>query len=730
MERTSERHIGLFGATTIGVGAIVGGGILALAGVALAATGPSAIVAFMLNGGIALLTAASFAQLATTFPESGGTYTYAKKVMSVEVAFTVGWVVWFASIVAAVLYALGFAAFGLEIVARLAAALGFEMAWVGARSVRVGVALAAVTLYTLALVRRLGGGDRVATIGKLVVFAALILGGGVAFLRTPLGVSVARLDPFTTAGAGGIARAMGYTFIAMQGFDLIAAVGGEVRDPQRTLPRSMFGIAFVIYLPLLFLISTVGVAGDGRIADAAAANPEGIVADAAGRFLGPVGYWLVLLAGVMSMLSALQANLLGASRVVFTMARDRTLPRLFGRVRPVGGAPAMAVLATAVAVGIVVVIVGEVAIAGAASSLIFLISFGMAHWAAILARRRAGDRRFPLVPVCGAILCVGLAVFQGIAVREAGQLVTLWLGAGVVLYLTLLAPGARTADAAAEARDPHLARLRGRSPLVLVPIANPESAAGLVGVAGAVVTPGSGRILLLSVVDPHADGDRARTLRDARDILGEALETSLAEAFSPETLFTLANDPWPEIARVARGYRCETLLLGLPSLEAPDLERHVEELLPRVDSDVVVLRLPHRFRIADARRILLAMGGRGDHSHLRARLLSSLARTGERSVTFLRTLPADAPDDALRRARRQVGALAREEAAGAYEVLVERSDDPVAELVRQASSADLVVMGMRGHGRRRVFGDIPLHVARETDKPLLLIGRRGPRHLR
>ncbi len=64
-----ERHLGLFGATTLGVGAIVGGGILALAGVAFATTGPSAIIAFGLNGGIAFLTAMSFAARARRFPE-------------------------------------------------------------------------------------------------------------------------------------------------------------------------------------------------------------------------------------------------------------------------------------------------------------------------------------------------------------------------------------------------------------------------------------------------------------------------------------------------------------------------------------------------------------------------------------------------------------------------------------------------------------------------------------
>ena len=96
------RTIGMAGATYIGVGAIVGGGILVLAGTAFAATGPGAILAFALNGLIALITAASFAELGTAFPESGGPYAFAKRLVSVRAAFAVGWILWFAYIVAAV----------------------------------------------------------------------------------------------------------------------------------------------------------------------------------------------------------------------------------------------------------------------------------------------------------------------------------------------------------------------------------------------------------------------------------------------------------------------------------------------------------------------------------------------------------------------------------------------------------------------------------------------------
>ena len=76
-------------------------------------------------------------------------------------------------------------------------------------------------------------------IGKGLVFAVLILGGMGAVAGQPTADTGRALRPFFTAGFGGLIQAMGYTFIALQGFDLIAAVGGEVREPSKTLPRAM-----------------------------------------------------------------------------------------------------------------------------------------------------------------------------------------------------------------------------------------------------------------------------------------------------------------------------------------------------------------------------------------------------------------------------------------------------------------------------------------------------------
>jgi len=171
---------------------------------------------------------------------------------------------------------------------------------------------------------------------------------------------------------------MGYTFIALQGFDLIAAVAGEVKTPHRTIPRSMLlslAIALVIYLPLLFIVATVGVQPDQSITALSAEHPDTIIAIAAQNYLGQFGYWLVLIAAVLSMLSALQANIFAASRVSLAMSRDRTLPQLLSFLHSRRHTPIAALIFTTLIVIAILLVIPNLAAAGAASSLIFLITF-------------------------------------------------------------------------------------------------------------------------------------------------------------------------------------------------------------------------------------------------------------------------------------------------------------------------------------------------------------------
>ena len=737
------RTIGFLGALGLGVGAIVGGGILALAGTAFAVTGPSAVLAFVFNGLIALLTALTFAEMATSFPESGGTYTFAKKVLSVEAAFMVGWVVWFASIVAAMLYALGFGTFAAIFAEQVCTALSVTPpAWLRGHFFIVLLALGATGAYTVNLVRRAGGGGQWETIGKVAVFLILILGGFVVLATRPEAASAEKLTPFFSAGGLGLLQAMGYTFIALQGFDLIAAIGGEVKEPRRHLPRAMIGslfVALLIYVPLLLVISTVGVPEGSAITAAAKADPDAVMVTAVEHYLGPVGLWLILVAALLSMLSALQANLFAASRIALAMAKDRNLPGRLRRLDPRRGIPVAAVLTTAAMVVVTLLLIPDVAAAGAASSLIFLFSFALTHWTSILCRRRGGGRKdavrlplFPLIPVLGGGACLALAIFQGVMVPAAGLLCGAWLILGGGLYALIFSRRARVADASAEALDPQLMRLRGRSPLVLVPIANPASAESLVHLANALAPPHVGRVLLLYVVqnpDDWRPGTIPPQLTYAQQVLGEALSASFAARRMPEALTTVADDPWKEISRIARAYQCESLLLGLGKMEAPQddaaLDVDLNWLLNEVRSDVVLSRIPPQWRFQEMRRVLVPVGGHRDQSDLRARMIGSLCRGSERlEVVYLGIVrPSDGKEEA-QELERDIHLLADDEAAAHSRVVILRRDDVSEAVAEVATSTDLVVLGMQRLQGRRAFGSIPLRVARETDCAVLMISRR------
>lgn len=735
-----ERNLSLFAATGVGVGAIVGGGILALTGVAFHVTGPAAILAFAFNGLIAFLTALSFAEMSSKFPESGGTYTFSRKVLSVESAFTVGWVVWFASIVAAVLYAIGFGTFAVIFAKDLFDLFGYQLPeqMTGQRAATV-VALVTTIFLGISLMLTSAGGGTWTNVGKVVVFLVLIVGGLWALLRQPLETTSEALDPFFTAGAGGLLQAMGYSFIALQGFDLIAAVGGEVKNPTKNIPRAMIyslGIALAIYIPLLFVIATVGTAEGQTISMLAAQDTEGIVAAAAKNFLGPAGYWLVIVAAVLSMFTALQANLYASSRIAMAMSRDHTLPASLSKLSKNRNTPNHSIIVTTALVLLLLVLLPDVAQAGAAASLIFLITFAISHWLSVLVRQRSGHSLppfrvpfYPFVPIVGGVACLALALFQGIAVPAAGTIAVIWLTIGGVMFMSLFAKRARLRDISNVAANPELVRLRGSSPLVLVPIANPQNAHAMITLAETMVPAEVGRVLLQSIVvapdDWNPDEDQGPVER-SQEVVREVLKASTHLGVRVETLTTVAPSPMEEIERVAELHRCKSVVLGLSEISEQEQESALEGLVGRLDTDVVVFRAPEKWQLTDTKKILVPVGGLGGHDYLLARLLGSLSRKQQREVTFLRVAPKDVQISELNSITKSLDRMAHDNGGADCERVVLQSDDPVATIAERAKECDLMILGIQRIGpKQKFFGSFIVQLAERTTCPIIVMSRRG-----
>jgi basic amino acid/polyamine antiporter, APA family len=745
-----ERMIGLVGATGIGVGAIVGGGILVLGGVAVAEAGASALVAFALNGAIALLTALAFAELATAFPRNGGQYVYARRAFSVRAAFGVGWLMIFAHVVAAVLYALGFAAYAVAALEALGPEVMASVPGGLTHALTLFLGMLATAAYGFLLLRGSPGGGEIENIGKLAVFGILIAAGLAAIVQRGPAEALAPLDPFFEFGVTGVVAAMGFTFITLQGFELIAGVAGEVREPRRTIPRAMFaslGIALLIYLPLLLVVTSVGVAEPFASPAAMARQyPETFFAEAVSAYMGAFGFWLVIVAALLSTLTALRANLLAGSRVALAMARHRTLPRGLERLHPTTQAPVAAIGFVCLSIAIVILVVPDLAAAGAAASLVFLLTFAITHLAAWQIRRRAGGRiegafaapLFPLVPLLGIGVCGLLVLFQLVTVPAAGLLLLVWLGFGASIYVGFLSSRAEALDAAMSGGDPLFRQLRGKRTRVLVPLANPARAGGLASLAGALAPPAVGHILLHQVVvaDESTDEQRIRqAMEEGNAALVNALVRARREGLKTELLRTLAPDPWAEIVRVAREQQVNSVLLGLAQApgggeepeEAGSPTHPIDSLLQRLPCDVSLLHGGDDFDLDRVRRVLIPLSGRNDHDRLRARVIGALAGKGLERLAFLHVLSPDAPAEAERRARAALQTYLSDEAQGEGELEICRAGDAIAEIVDRASAFDLVVLGItRPRGGYSRMGQLLARMVRESPCPVLIISHPPP----
>ncbi len=732
-ETNTQRSLGLFDSIGIGIGAIVGGGILALAGTALAQTGAGAWLAFLLNGLIALITALSFAELSTAFPQSGGTYLFAKRVLSVGAAFSVGWIVWFASIVAAALYAIGFAAFLLDGVTALWRS---APQWLQQTPSVAGLALLSVVACTVMLCRSHNSGGNGINILKVLVFAILIAGGFYAWHRDRP-PAWERLRPLLSHGSLGLFSAMGYTFIALQGFDLIAATAGKIRNPRTVLPRAMLislVVALLVYIPLLVLICVAGLPSGVSLESIVTTSPDTIVAQAARVFLGQFGFWLVIIVGVLSMLSALIANLFAAAHIAQAMARDRTLPYVLERVHAQRGTPFIALWSTAGLVILILVLIPDIGRAGAAASLIFLLTFALAHLICILARRRQPHHQgfrmpwWPVLPGLGLLACTALAIFQGVKVPLAGVIVGAWLVAGFFCYLWLFGRRARVYDAASEFSDPDLLELRGRSPLVLVPIANPANAGVMALLAACITPPRVGRVLLLNVSHFPTEEDSEQDFQNTADVLRLSMSAAIREKIRVEGLATVSADPWTEIHRVARTHRCASVLLGMASLADDTIRTRLENLASRLPGNVVIFRAPPHWHPRDVKRVLVPIGGRVVHNALRARLLNGLRRRvpDELLIQYLLVLPTTTSDTERQRTEQLWSQWVTDETTARSEVRVTLDDDVPTAILSAAQDADLVLLGLnKADPKRRMFGRLTTQVIQEIRGAVMVIGQRG-----
>jgi APA family basic amino acid/polyamine antiporter len=322
------RRLGVFDATMIVMGGIIGAGIfISPYVVARHVHTPSLILGVWIAGGaIALTGAFVYAELAALRPEAGGVYAYLRDAFHPIVAFLFGWTLLL------VVQAGGMAAvavtFGLYL--RDLTSIALEP-----KTIAV-IALAALTIINCFGVRAGANVQNAFMVLKIVAIAALVTIGWLAVGRT----SAAATVPFPTGNAlAGFGAAMVPVLFAYGGWQTASFVSEEMREPQRDLPRAMlWGIIGVIALYLAANVVYVLVLGPAGLASTTTPASEVMR-----RAVGESGARFIALGIAISTIGFLSQGMLTAPRVYFAMARDGVFFRHVAWVHPRSRAPVYAI---------------------------------------------------------------------------------------------------------------------------------------------------------------------------------------------------------------------------------------------------------------------------------------------------------------------------------------------------------------------------------------------------
>ena len=390
-----KRRLGLGDSVVLGLGAMIGAGIFVALAPATKSAGSYLLVSLSIAAVVAWCNAMSSARLAAIYPESGGTYVYARERLGPFWGYLAGW---------------GFIVGKVASCAAMALAVG-HYAWPSHAH-----PVAVFTVGAITAVNYLGV-KKSAFATKIIVGCVLV----VLLLVVVVAFSQPRETSSTSGSLLGVVQAAGLLFFAFAGYARIATLGEEVREPRHTIPRAInlaLLATFLIYVAVAAAL--LYALGPARLA--AASNPLATVV-AGSPSLGAV----VRIGAVVAATGSLLALILGVSRTTLAMARDGHLPKALAHLNERHGVPDRAELL----IGIIVALLAatlDLRHAIGFSSFAILLYYLLANLSALTLTKNE-NRPPKTIPIAGTLACIVLAfslpvasVIYGLAVFAVGAL--------------------------------------------------------------------------------------------------------------------------------------------------------------------------------------------------------------------------------------------------------------------------------------------------------------------
>ena len=733
---TLSRDLGLFDVTMIGVGAMIGAGIFVLTGLAAGAAGPALVLAFFLNGIVATLTAMAYAELGSAFPEAGGGYLWVKEALGGTQGFLGGWMSWFAHAVAGSLYALAFGSFATEIYLLT----GLPHPGLTENGLRLGFMTLIIIAFTYLNYR---GASETGTVGNVVtVTKVVILGifcgfGLVAMFNHPEDWTTRFTEGFLPEGWTGVLVAMGLTFIAFEGYEIIAQSGEEIKDPKRNLPRATFisiGVVVVIYILVAFVAIGAITAPPGmRTYQFLGAQGEVAIVEAAAQVM-PYGALILLISAVASTMSALIATTYSSSRVSFAMGRDFNLPKIFGEIHPVRHTPHWAVIISGILIGVMAwsLPLEDVAVA---ADLMFLFLFIQVNISVMRLRLRRPDLDrgfmiplFPFIPILAIIAMTALAIFLFTFSPTGWYVALAWIAIGLLLYwgyFTRLEQMENPREIILEEV------LISKDYSVLVPVAT-QGQSHILGRIGAILAKAhDGEVLALNIarVPPQLELSEGRMfIREGRPALDAVIDEAREWDVPVHTMIRLGRDVAKAIRKTVAENASDLIVLGWPgytNTSGRAFGSVIDKIVDNPPTDIAVVRY-RKFR--PLKSILVPVAG-GPNSRRAVQMAADMAaqsKDGPVKVTALRIIRQDATEAEQVRAQKD---LARSVEGILYDELnlkLAPGNDVVETILRTAADYELLIIGATNEPffNTLLIGSIPERIAREARVTTIMVKRR------
>jgi amino acid transporter/nucleotide-binding universal stress UspA family protein len=748
LEVSLSRDLKYFDITMIGVGAMIGAGIFVLTGIAAGEAGPALVLAFLLNGIVTSFTAMSYAELGSAFPEAGGGYLWVKEAMGGAQGFLSGWMSWFAHAVAGSLYALAFGAFAVELwtnVAGLPAIESTVLGMPGHDFMRLLFMTAIAITFTYI---NFQGASETGLIGNVITMAKVII--LLVFVIVGLGIMFGQPEwkeiytvDFMPEGISGIVIAMGLTFIAFEGYEIIAQSGEEVINPKRNIPRAIFSsIAIVVTIYILVAFTAIGATkvpaeyGNIPVWQFLSIEKETAIVRSAEQILGPWGGLLILISALASTMSALNATTYSSARVSFAMGRANNLPKLFSTIHPVRHTPMWAVMFS----GLLIIVMAwalPIEAVAAAADIMFLLLFVQVNIAVMVLRHKMPelDRGFtipgfPVVPLIGIASQIALLIF--LFQFNAGAFVTAiaWIVGGLLLYFTVFSQ-IEERETVGEILLEEV--LVSTDYSVMVPIATHEQARILGKIGAIIAKDNGGEVFALHV----ARVPQQLTLSDGRYFLREGrpyLETVIEQARQLDvpvhTMIRLGRKVAESVRKTAIENASDLIVLGWPGYTNTTgrlFGSVIDSVIDDPPADIAIVR----YRAYRPIHSILVPVSAGPNSRRAVKLAVSMARQAEdgpAKVHVVTVVPYGCPENICVRAQQAIDSSLN--GSRAYEYLTTRllEGHGVTETVLQESEAhDLVVMGTTEEPlfQNLLTGSIPARVAKQAKMTVIIVKRRS-----